>query len=121
MPSGAKVAYTDYHPLKGQGRHLRDNRIRISRVHFGPNLELEGPFWLVKDRSVQCFAGGYYFFMSVAVFTLVVFAFGFPLGVLILLKHVHDQKAIVLKHSVEAKLVLYRIHNRWCPRADFDR
>jgi hypothetical protein len=94
------------------------------QVHFGESLEPEAPFWLVKDRSVQCFVGSYYVFMTLAIFTLIVFAFGVPLGVLLFLRNIHDHKAIVLKHDDiqdEATNKLYFEHNRQCLRVEYDR
>ena len=75
---------------------------------------------------MQCFVGNYYAFMTLAIFTLIVFAFGFPLGVLLFLRHIHDHKAVVLKHDAdniedEATQNLYFEHNRKCLRAEYDR
>ena len=73
---------------------------------------------------MQCFVGNYYAFMTLAIFTLIVFAFGFPLGVLLFLRHIHEHKAVVLKYDDiqhEATNKLYFEHNRQCPRAEYDR
>ena len=41
------------------------------QVHFAEHLELDAPYWLVKDRSVQCFVGaGYWVYATIAIFTM---------------------------------------------------
>ena len=78
----------------------------------------------MKDRSIQCFAGHYYWFVALAVFTLGVFAFGFPLGGLLLLRHIHDHKAVVLKDNVHLKEKDAHgmfLHNRQVTQEDYDR
>ncbi|KAK3277457.1 hypothetical protein CYMTET_14540 [Cymbomonas tetramitiformis] len=54
----------------------------------------EVQYWLNADRGVQCFTPWWYTFVSVAVFVIITFVLGMPLGLIALTRCLHHRKLV---------------------------